>query len=344
MDSRESRCATRPRVDADGGARAQPARCGGVLPGGLLVFAAERAAEERFPGHWSNLATGSRPASRVRRSGCAASSRAAARRVISSARRAHVTCPTALRRARVVDGGVAAAAPVRSGREPDDFRLHPAGNDTRAVALCRLDRSHRRRRSAARAAASGRHRAQRRDHRVGLGGSEGLPARRGLHRPAQSDAQRQRAPLRRARVERRLSAGARSGRAPDQPGEADGARSGDAADVAADGPAIAVLGSGADLDEQEQRPQPDVRWRGPRVDHLGRATGRESGLLQGRFESSVGEALSGQQRVAAPRRLRPEDQGAHPHQHVLRHASPDVRRGRQQHAVDQRRRPGRRAG
>ena len=38
----------------------------------------------------------------------------------------------------------------------------------------------------------------------------------------------------------------------------------------------------------------------------------------------------------------PKTQAAHAHQHVFRHAPPDVCRGRQQHAVDQRRRPGRR--
>ena len=36
--------------------------------------------------------------------------------------------------------------------------------------------------------------------------------------------------------------------------------------------------------------------------------------------------------------VRPEDEEADAHQHVLRHASPDVRGGREQHAVDERRR------
>ena len=48
----------------------------------------------------------------------------------------------------------------------------------------------------------------------------------------------------------------------DQPGAADRARSEHAADVADDAAAVAVLGRRADLDEQEQRPQPDVRRAG----------------------------------------------------------------------------------
>ena len=60
------------------------------------------------------------------------------------------------------------------------------------------------------ARASAGPRAQRRRHDVGLGGSEGLSARRDRERQAQSDRQRERADLRRARRERRLPAGRRS--------------------------------------------------------------------------------------------------------------------------------------
>ena len=81
---------------------------------------------------------------------------------------------------------------------------------TRAAAVCRLDRSHQSRRGAAGAAASARPRAQRGDHDVGLGGSEGVSARRGVDRSTQANGQRQRPAVRRARIERRLRAGARS--------------------------------------------------------------------------------------------------------------------------------------
>ena len=50
-------------------------------------------------------------------------------------------------------------------------------------------------------------------------------------------------------------------------------------------------GDEADLDEQEQRPQPDVRRAGPRVDHVDGPPARQSGVLQGGIDSSVGEAV-----------------------------------------------------
>ncbi len=72
----------------------------------------------------------------------------------------------------------------------------------------------------------------------------------------------------------------------------DCARSGDAGHVAEDARGVTVLGRRSDLDEQEQRPQPDVRREGTHLDHLRRATFREPGLLQGGIEPSVGETLS----------------------------------------------------
>ena len=102
-------------------------------------------------------------------------------------------------------------------------------------------------------------------------------------------------------------------------------------------------GDEVDLDQQEQRAQPDVRRARPRVDHLGgaparqpRRSARKARLIRRRSCSR----FNGAGRHLAD--VRPEDAEAHAHQHVLRHASPDVRRGRQQHAVDERRRAGRR--
>ena len=74
-----------------------------------------------------------------------------------------------------------------------------------------------------------------RHHRVGLGRSEGVSARRGVDRPPQSAAQRERPDLRLARAQHRLPAGARSGAQHGQPRAVDRARSGDADDVAGDG-------------------------------------------------------------------------------------------------------------
>ena len=47
-----------------------------------------------------------------------------------------------------------------------------------------------------------------------------------------------------------------------------------AADLAEDAGAVAVLGRGSDLDQQEQRAQPDARREGPRVAHVGGARRR----------------------------------------------------------------------
>ena len=58
-----------------------------------------------------------------------------------------------------------------------------------------------------------------------------------------------------------------------------------AADLAEDAGAVAVLGRGSDLDQQEQRAQPDARREGPAVADLGGARARESGVVQGRIDA-----------------------------------------------------------
>ena len=152
------------------------------------------------------------------------------------------------------------------------------------------DRIAARRDSAGAAAAAGSG-AQRRHHHVGLGRPQGVPARRRRDRPAKSDGQCERAAVRCARAERRLPAGARSEEQHDQPRAADRARSEHAGHLAQHAAAVALLGRRSDLDEQEQRPQPDARREGPRLDHVRGPSGGEPGLLQGRVEPSVGEAV-----------------------------------------------------
>ena len=109
-------------------------------------------------------------------------------------------------------------------------------------------------------------------------------------------------------------------------------------------------------------PQPSPYWgdeviwtsknnvHNPMLDEKGRvwitSAVRRAGqprLLQGGIEPSVGEAVPAASVRAgiSPCTIRRPKQ-AHAHQHVLRHAPPDVRRGREQHALDERRRPGRR--
>ena len=153
--------------------------------------------------------------------------------------------------------------------------------------------------------------------------------------------QRQRPDVRLARAERRLPARAGSDAAHRDAGEVDGARPEHAARRRATMPQPSPYwGDEADLDQQEQRAQPDDGRAGPRLDHVGGPPARQSRLLQGGLEPSLGEAVPDQQRRAASRDVRPEDAEAHAHQHLLRHAPPDVRRGRQPHALDERRRPG----
>ncbi len=118
---------------------------------------------------------------------------------------------------------------------------------------------HRARRTArAGASAAAGRRAQRRDHAMGLGRSEGLSARRDLHRQAQPDRQRQRPDLRIAGGKPRLSAGARSRAQHHQPGEDSVPRSQHARPAEAVA-ALADLGRRGDLGQPHHGSQSDVR-------------------------------------------------------------------------------------
>ncbi len=89
------------------------------------------------------------------------------------------------------EDGVGSPHPGRTGRRRHERPLHAGRPPARARDVRGLDRSHRQRRTAGgSAAASAGPRAQRRHHDVGLGGSEGLPARRDRERQAQSHGQR----------------------------------------------------------------------------------------------------------------------------------------------------------
>ena len=74
---------------------------------------------------------------------------------------------------------------------------------------------------------------------------------------------------------------------PDQPGDAG---------------AVGVLGRGADLDQQEQRAQPDARSQGPRVADVDGPAGGQSRRLQGGVEPPVGQGVPGRARRAATSR------------------------------------------
>ena len=220
-------------------------------------------------------------------------------------------------------------------------RLRPAADSQR---VRELDRSDRRRRSAGGAAAAAGASSATSSSRSGTG-----PIRKRTSTTRSSTDRRNPtvnangSALRRPGTEQRLSSGARSREERYEPRRTDGARSehptGAGGDDAA---AFAVLGRRSDLGQQEQRAQPDVRREGPGLDHVRRAPTGEPGVLQGRLEPSVREVVPDRDFGPAPRGLGSENPTADAHQHLLRHAPPDVRRGRQPHAVDERRRTGRR--
>ena len=148
------------------------------------------------------------------------------------------------------------------------------------------------------------HRAQRRHHSVGLGRSEGLPPRRGRPptgaiRPSTRTG-RSTAPLELSADYLPVLDPVKQHR---EPRRADGARSEHPPASPATMPAaVAVLGRRSDLEQQEQRAQPDVRREGPGLDHVGGAPAGEPGVLQGGVEPSVGEAVPDRHRRAGTSR------------------------------------------
>ena len=320
------------------------ARRGGVLPGRLLVLADAGPGQERVPGHRARRATASRRTSRARRSSSARSSRARAPPATSSAPRGRARFPPSFGKFAAVERG-AWERRVQSGQAGagDDrrrstssaasarSRCSPTGPTASRRARCRRRRPGRRGSSATSSSRSGTGpipkaylhdvvSTDRRNPTVNANGplygalelsADYLPVLDPMTHTSEPGAAHRRAipntPSRRRHACRR---------------------------------AVAVLGRRADLDEQDQRAQPDARRAGPRVDHLDGASARQPGVLQGGLDASVGEAVPAEPRRPPPRRVRSEDEEAHAHRHLLRHAPPDVRRGREQHAVDERRRAG----
>src|SRR5437899_618525 len=192
--------------------------------------------------------------------------------------------------------------------------------------------------SPAAAAAAGRG-AQRRHHPLGLGRAQGLPARRGLHRQAQPAGQRQRPDLRRDRGEYGPLPGARSGEAQGDAGQDARARSQDALVEAERDAPVAVLGPRADLGQPEQHAQPDARRERTGLVHVARRRAGQSRLLQKGVGAPVGEAHAHRDVEPASLHVRSEDREDHADPHVLPDPPPGLRRGCQQHAVDERGRP-----
>ena len=167
----------------------------------------------------------------------------------------------------------------------------------RALAMwARLDRSHRGRRAAGRgAAAAAGQRAQRRRHDVGLGGSEGVPARRDRQPTSAIRRSTPNGPIYGALE---ASADYMPVVDPIEPhGDADqaeGARSEDAErgrDAA--GAAVAVLGRRSDLDQPVERAQLRDGQAGARLDCGAHPSEPDAGLLSSRAR-----------RIRRPRRFR----------------------------------------
>ena len=215
--------------------------------------------------------------------------------------------PDSPRQVRFAGEGVGAPHPIGTGRQADGRRHRTPGQGARPRDVRRLDHPHRRRRTAARAAASPGRRAQRRDHAVGLGRSESLPARRDRHRQTQPHRQRQRPALRRARavstdnmpVLDPVRHTATQVKMPVRDPKTPGARQAAAA--------FALLGRRSHLGQPGQHAQPDVRREGPRLVHLGDPSAGESGVLQGRIEPSFGEAVPAESQRPPTAVVRSED-------------------------------------
>ena len=156
--------------------------------------------------------------------------------------------------------GLGAAHPVRPGdvQHGDLDRASRARQGHRA--LCRLDRPHRRRRAAdVEARAAEGHRAQRRDHHVGLGHQGDVPPRRDREREVRSARQRQRPDLRLAGGKLRPRAGDRSGQEHVLDHQAPLSRPADAVDQDQHRGTLGVLGRRPDLGQPHQHPQSDDR-------------------------------------------------------------------------------------
>ena len=139
-----------------------------VLSRRLLALAAQSAGQERISGHWP---VRQRHRARHKEPGAVAAHHQVGdvHSVPPAWNQGHAGAPAESWHVPDVSRRVGTAAAVGAGRSTDDQWSRAARPRSRAGALCRLDRSHPRRRGPARAAAATRDRAQRRHHSMGLG-------------------------------------------------------------------------------------------------------------------------------------------------------------------------------
>ena len=225
--------------------------------------------------------------------------------------------------------------------------LSGMGSGAGAVDVCRLDGPDSGRRGSAAAAAARGDRAQRRAVDVGLGRPARVHPRRGRHRQAESEPQRERAGLRSRQWPPRRGAGHhRPGRASvDRSGPAGprdtGARRGERVHRRGGEP-VPLLGGRAAAGRWPrgwQRAQSDD---GPSRAHLADPVDsswrRQPGVVPGGLGSPIGHVLPGRAEFYAPPAvvLRPHDRQLRADRHLLRHAPSAVCRRRERHALVER--------
>ena len=158
----------------------------------------------------------------------------------------------------------------------------------------------------------------------------------GRHWSEQSDAQRQRADLRRDRVEHgfvpiliRCGIGAKvkipvgDPKTPSSITDPTGPSS--------------VLGQRTDLGQPDQPAQPDVRPQGTGLVHGTHPPTADAGVLPGGLRSSVREGVCGRAVRPPARDVRSEDAEVHAGRHLRANPPSQLRRGRQSHALSERR-------
>ena len=241
-------------------------------------------------------------------------------------------------------GRLGAPHPVRPGDEQHGDRDRPHRHAACAQAVRRLDRPHRRGRTAGReAAAPAGPGAQRRHHAVGLLRSQALPARHHRDRQAQADAQRQRPDLRRDRelapTSSRCSIRSSTRRPTFKMPVRDPKTPSSKDDPMSPSP---YWGEEAIWDSQ-------TSTHNPMYDEKGRVwfTSRVGAAANPDFCKKGSDHPSAKvfPLEASTRHLvdaRSEDRQDHADPHLLPDAPSRVRRGRQQHAVDERGRAGQR--
>ena len=316
---------------------------GGVLPRELLVLADRAARPERVSGH---RARGQRHLAGDEEPSGVGRQHEAGLPALPSARQHRDARGATPGRLRLRRGGVGPPRADGAARQPDERRDGSLRPRARRLHVRRLDGPDRRRRAAPAAPAAERRRAQPSRDAVGLGHRQLLHPRRDYDRQAQPHPQRRRAGVRRLgrarhadrrRSEREHRRRAQDSGAPGRPGQRDVPLPADA------GRAFLLLGRATAVGARRSRrprerlrpAQSDDGRRRARVDDVEGAQPAQPRLVPGGLVQQVRRVLADRRERPAGVVLRPRDRRVRADRHLLRHAPPAVRRGRQRHALVQ---------